>query len=760
MKQAEVRKLVKVRGVVQGVGFRPFIYNLAQEYDVTGRVQNTTQGVEIDVQGSLRGVTYFIHQIKTNPPSLAQIEEIIIRQQAPTEYQQFTIQSSQDEAEELTFVAPDAALCAQCEAELLNSQDRRYHYPFINCTNCGPRFSIIKNLPYDRSATTMAEFTMCEQCSSEYQDPSSRRFHAQPNACPDCGPKLWLIDKAGRKLTGNNPLQQVIKFLRRGRIVAVKGLGGFHLLCDGTNPQAVTRLRVKKKRPAKALAVLMRDLKTVERYCRVTAQEAEILQGQRRPILLLKKQGQKLPQGIAPDTNYLGVMLPYTPLHLLLTRGINVVVATSGNLSGLPLEYTNQGAEAELTQIADYCLMHNRKIEVPVDDAVVKTALGRQRVIRQGRGFAPQVIKSKSIKAKTATLACGSDLKNTFCLAKGEFAFLSQYTGSLSNLETYQRYQSNIAHLQQLYHIDPALIVHDVHEGYYSTQYAQQLTGKKVAVQHHHAHLVSCMVEHQLQQPVIGVAFDGLGLGTDGHLWGGEFFICDYCDFTRVGHIQYAAQPGGDQAVKEPWRMAVSYLQQAGIAAEIFTKTGLQIQKDKLAAVEQMLEQDINCPRTSSLGRLFAAVAALLGLCLKRSYQGQAALKLETAAQAVNTNDSYNYQISKQAGQYLLVTKPLITEIAADLTAEVKPELIARKFHNTVIDFSVRLCEILRLQFKLEDVVLSGGVWQNQILLTEVYRRLTAGGFKVHLPQKIPCTDEGLAVGQLAVANYQERGRL
>ena len=758
MNEQVIRKFVIVKGIVQGVGFRPFVYNLAQHYDVQGEVNNTQQGVEIDVQGSLRGVTYLINQIKSNPPTLAQIEEIIINQLQPTNYQNFKIKDSTDDNEQLTFVTPDAALCSQCQEELLDGDDRRYRYPFINCTNCGPRFSIIESIPYDRESTTMSDFSMCEDCLSEYQDPTSRRFHAQPNACPDCGPQLWLINQEGEELKVSNPLQQAIKFLRRGRIIAVKGLGGFHLLCDGTNAQAIARLRVKKKRPAKALAVMMKDLVTVHRYCQVSSQEAEILEGERKPILLLKKQGKKLPQVIAPDSNYLGVMLPYTPLHLLLAHGLDVLVATSGNLSGLPLEYTNQRAGEELTAVADYCLLHNRKIEVPVDDAVTNVALGHERVIRHGRGFAPQVIK---VSSEVATLACGGDLKNTFCLSKGEFAFLSQYTGSLSNLETYQRYQDNIEHLEQLYDIEPELIVHDLHEGYYSTHYAQQLPGEKIAVQHHHAHLVSCMVEYQLQQPVIGIAFDGVGLGTDGHLWGGEFFICDYSDFMRVGHLQYVAQPGGDQAVKEPWRMAVSYLHQAGIeVTEIFTQNMPQIKPDKLVVVEQMLEQDINCPLTSSLGRLFAAIAALLGLCLKRSYQGQAALKLETAAQTVNNNDSYTYQISKKAGQYQILITTLIKEIVADLRAGVDAGMIARKFHNTVINFSVRLCEILRLQFKLDHVVLSGGVWQNQILLTEVYRRLTAGGFKVHLPQKIPCTDEGLAVGQLAVANYQERGHL
>jgi hydrogenase maturation protein HypF len=746
------RKLVIIRGLVQGVGFRPFIYNLAQQYDLTGWVNNTKQGVKIDVQGTLRGVTYFINHIKSNPPPLAQIEEITIKQKKQHEHQQFAIKKSREDTDQLTFVAPDAALCERCQEELMERGDRRYQYPFINCTNCGPRFSIIQEIPYDRSVTTMADFTMCQQCESEYQNPDSRRFHAQPNSCPDCGPKLQLKEPQGEKLIVKDPIKQTIRLLKQGKIVAVKGVGGFHLLCDGTNSQAITRLRIKKNRPDKALAVMMRDLATVSKYCQFNAQEEEILQGQRKPILLLEKEGRSLPQVIATDTNYLGVMLPYSPLHFLLMQRMKVLVATSGNLSGQPLEYTNQGAEENMAQLADYCLVHNRNIELPVDDAVVQVALNQKQVIRQGRGFAPQIIK---IEQGLSTLACGGDLKNTFCLSRGEFAFLSQYTGSLTNLENYQRFKDNINHLKKLYHIEPQLIAHDLHPNYYTTHYAQELAGEKVAVQHHHAHLVSCMVEHEVEEPVIGIAFDGLGLGTDDQIWGGEFFICDYNDFTRVGHLNYVAQPGGDQAVKEPWRMAISYLFHADLrgVAEFFSN----LKQTKVSGVLNMLKQDINCPLTSSMGRLFAATAALVGLCQKRSYQGQAAQKLETTAEGAVCSESYNYQLTKEQGQYQILTEPLITEMAADLEAEVAAEIIARKFHNTVIEFTVKLCQIIKLHFNLKKVVLSGGVWQNKILLQGVYQKLTAAGFKVYFPEQISCTDQGLALGQLGIANYKQR---
>ena len=747
------RKLVIVRGVVQGVGFRPFIYNLAQQYGLRGGVNNSSQGVEIDVEGPLRELTYFINKIKEEPPPLAQIEEVVITAKVRRGYEGFAIEESREESGNLTFAAPDTALCEDCKEELKNPQDRRYRYPFINCTNCGPRFSIIKNLPYDRSETTMAEFDMCEKCRAEYQSPASRRFHAQPNACPDCGPKLRLLDKEGEEL--KDPLAETVRLLAASKIIAVKGLGGFHLLCDGRNEQAVERLRVKKKRPAKALAVMMKNLETVKKYCYLSSKEEEIIQGAKRPILLLRKRKETIAAGLAPDTNYLGVMLPYTPLHLLLLEEFEFLVATSANLSGQPLEYTDQGAKENLSNLADYSLIHNRKIEVPIDDAVSQVINRCEQVIRQGRGYAPSVIK---IKEGVATLACGGDLKNTFCLSRGEDAFLSQYTGDLSNLANYQRYQENINHLQQLYGVEPQLIAHDLHPGYYTTQYAQDLAGEKVAIQHHHAHLAAVMSEHKLMGPVIGLAFDGLGLGSDGQIWGGEFFICDYSDFLRVGHLKYLTQPGGDQAVKEPWRMAVSYLTAAGLKVETSLFSG--VEEDKLLGVKKMAADKINSPLTSSMGRLFAAVAALLGLCRIRDYQGQAAIKLEAAAQRVKTDKYYNYRIIKEEGQYQIITTPLIREIYSDLAAGLDKEVLARKFHNTVIEFSLKLCEILRLQFKLKKVVLSGGVWQNGILQTAIYQRLTTAGFEVYLPGQISCTDQGLSVGQLIVANYRKRGRL
>ena len=751
------RRVVTIKGLVQGVGFRPFIYNLAQQYELRGWVNNTTAGVKIDVQGSLRSIVHFINQLKTNAPPLAQIEKVSIEHKPIKTYQQFTIEESSRENKQLTFLSPDATICTQCKKELFDSEDRRYNYPFINCTNCGPRFSIIKGLPYDRAKTTMADFTMCEQCQSEYQDPSSRRFHAQPNSCPDCGPKLKLVDQSGSQLEVEDPIKETIKLLKRAKIIAVKGLGGFHLICDASNPQAITRLRIKKNRSDKALAVMIEDLATVKKYCQVNAKEADILQGVQKPILLLKKKKRfaksSLAQVIAPDTNSLGVMLPYTPLHLLLSKKLEVMVVTSANLSGLPLEYDNSSAQENLSAVADYYLLHNRNIKTAVDDSVSRVVLDEEQVIRHARGFAPQVIK---VKQGLATLACGSDLKNTFCLSNGKFAFLSHYTGSLKNLESYQRFKDNIDHYQNLYQIEPQLIAHDLHPSYYTTQYAKKLLGKKVAVQHHHAHLVSCMVEHQIEGPAIGIAFDGLGLGTDGNLWGGEFFICDYSDFMRVGHLNYLAQPGGDKAVKEPWRMAVSYLVDSrleGIVDE------MKIFKSRATKeVVKMIEQDINSPETSSIGRLFAAVAALLGLCSKRSYRGQAALKLETIAQRSNITASYDYQLTKQEGQYQILTASLITAIVNDLNLGVAKNIIARKFHNTVINFTVRLCQLLKYRFQLRQVVLSGGVWQNQILLTGVYQSLTQLGFKVYFPTTIPCTDQGLAVGQLVIANYKYGG--
>ena len=756
MSKEIIRKVILVQGVVQGVGFRPFIYNLAQKYGLVGRVNNSPRGVEIEVEGSLQKITYFINEIKSQPPPLAQLEQVVInKKRSLAKYQEFKITESQTEDKLSTFAAPDSALCADCKRELMAVEERRYQYPFINCTNCGPRFSIMKGLPYDRSATTMAKFEICPNCKEEYEDPTSRRFHAQPNSCPDCGPQLRLLDKRGNKLNSTEPIREVIELLKQGKIGAVKGLGGFHLICNANNEQAVQRLRIKKRRSTKALAVMAKDIPTLEEYSALSEKEKEVLSGAKKPILLVERKESRLGRLLAPDTNYLGVMLAYTPLYLLIMEEFELLVVTSANLSGQPLEYINQGAKEGLTQSVDFLLVHDRKIAVPVDDAVSQVVLGEERLIRHGRGYAPTIIK---VKEGFNTLACGGDLKNTFCLSRGKRAFLSQYTGSLKNLENYRRYQENIAHLQELYQIEPQLIAHDLHPGYYTTRYAKKLPGKKVAVQHHHAHIVAAMVEHKLDRAVLGLAFDGLGLGTDGNLWGGEFLLCDYSDFSRLGQLDYLPQPGGDKAVEEPWRMAVSYLLTAGIEVDpaLFPK----VDRAQLLGVQKMVEKGLHSPLTSSMGRLFAAVSALLGLIGKRDYQGQAAIKLERLAKQGAGDDLYPYQIKRLEGRYQIITSPIIKRIRADLAAGVERAAIARKFHNTVLEFTERLCIIIRLQFKLESVVLSGGVWQNKILLEGIYKRLTRAGFRVYFPRQIPCNDQGLALGQLVIANYKERGCL
>ena len=757
MSSKKVRWEIKVKGIVQGVGFRPFVYRLAFKYQLTGRVKNTPQGVLIDLEGGEDKIAEFKAELKSNFPPLAQIEAINFEEKSVQGYKKFEIKDSQNNSQPLTLISPDTAVCTQCKEELQNTNNRRFRYPFINCTDCGPRFSIIKSLPYDRRATTMASFSMCKQCRKEYEDPASRRFHAQPNACFKCGPTTRLIDNKGKVLKTEQPIKEAVGLLTEGKILAVKGLGGFHLICDATQKEVVERLRKRKRRPDKALAVMIKDIKTVKEYCLVRKKEAKILQGIRKPIALLDKK-QKLPDNIAPDTNQLGVMLAYTPLHyLLFSQGLEVLVATSANESGLPIEYKNQAAKERLAKIADYFLLHNREIEAPIDDSVVQVSLGEVRVIRRARGYVPKPVR---IEKGPQILACGADFKNTFCLSKDKFAFLSQYNGDLTNRETQQRFKTNLNHLKQVYDIEPQIIAHDLHPDYYTTRWAKKISGKKVAVQHHHAHLVSTMAEQDIKPPVIGLVFDGTGLGTDGKIWGGEFLVCNYRDFSRVGHLNYVGMPGGDKAAVEPWRMAVSYLfkQAKGkIDWDLFTN----LERKKVKPVVRMLKQDLNCPKTSSLGRLFAGVSALLGLAKKRSYRPQAALKLEQAALEVLTEKYYSYQLIKKEGKYIVDTDLIIMEISKDIIKGEEVEIIAHKFHNTVVNFAVKLAKLIRDEYSLDRVVLSGGAFQNRLISRKIYNQLTKAQFKVYLPQKIPCNDGGLALGQLVVASKTDnRGQI
>ncbi|TDX52397.1 carbamoyltransferase HypF [Orenia marismortui] len=749
----KVRKKIKIKGIVQGVGFRPFIYRLASKQNLVGWVNNNSQGVIIDIEGESEKISSFLSLINSKSPPLAKIDSIELREVPLKGYDNFSIKQSSTNTEDITLISSDIVTCLDCQEEVKNFNNHRYRYPFTNCTNCGPRYSIIEDLPYDRAVTTMKDFKMCDSCREEYEDPSSRRFHAQPNACPKCGPQLWLTDNLGSELAVKDPLKQAIKLLKQEKLLAIKGLGGFHLACDGKSDTAIKELRARKRRPDKPLAVMMRDREVVKKYCYLNSREEEILTGIRRPILLLKRKNNSLPANISVDNNYLGVMLPYTPLHeLLFEEGLEILVMTSANLSGLPLEYRNQGSLDNLKEFADYFLLHDREIKTPVDDSVSRIILGQETLIRRGRGYAPLAIKFAGLKE---TLACGAELKNSFAIAKKGYLFLSQHLGNISKLESYQNYQEVIKHLKEIYQINPELIAYDLHPEYLTTKFAQSQGGQKVGVQHHHAHLVSCMVENEVSDRVIGLAFDGTGLGIDGRLWGGEFLLCDYTNFKRVGHLEYVKMPGGEQSIKEPWRMAISYLYEAyGDDIELFTEL-IDIDEERIKKIVKLIKADINSPQTSSMGRLFDAVGVLVALGKFITYEAQVAIKLE-ASVISNEVGEYDYQIKNNDGHYIVNTTSLIKSIVNDIKLGVNKGVIARKFHNTVIDFSVAICKLVRRDYKINSVALSGGVFQNKILLEGIYQQLIAQDFKVYFHKQIPSNDGGLAVGQLVIANYQK----
>ncbi|ADL12203.1 carbamoyltransferase HypF [Acetohalobium arabaticum] len=751
------RKLIQVQGVVQGVGFRPFIYKLAKKHGLNGRVSNTSRGVEIDIEGGKKNITDFISAVKDQPPRLAKIEKITTEDLPAGKYKNFQIATSKSEDDTLTLISPDVSLCRKCKAEILEVNNRRYKYPFTNCTNCGPRFSIIKDLPYDRRQTTMEPFKMCPECRAEYHNPEDRRFHAQPNACPDCGPEVWLTDNEGNEFEVEQPLEESGRLLRQGQIIAVKGLSGFHLICDGTNQQAVVRLRRNKSRPNKPLAVMMDRIETVKEYCQVSKLEADILQGIRKPILLLEKKGSRLPFNIAPNNNSLGVMLPYTPLHcLLFSDQLQILVVTSANQSSLPLEYKNQSALENLREITDYFLLHNREIHLPIDDSVVEVMAGKERIVRRSRGYTPQPIEISELADKD-TLAYGAHFKNTFSISKGRLIFLSQHIGDLDNLETYQRFKRVLNHFKEIYEIEPKIIAYDLHPDYPVSKFGQHEVGKKAAVQHHHAHIVSCLAENGVNKRVIGVAFDGTGWGTDNRIWGGEFLLCDYNDFQRVGRLNYVQLPGGDRAVKAPWRMAVSYLFNT-YGEELDCYLSDNLAEKELRYIINILKHRINSPQTSSMGRLFAAVSALIGQRESITYQGQAAVELEAVA-AKEAMESYAYEIEDRKEGYVINTDKIIRGIVTDLKQGTAKQVIAGRFHATVIGFSLEVCSLLRDRYNINRVALSGGVFQNEIIFTGLYNRLIKAGFEVYTHSRVPCNDGGLSLGQLVIANNQERSQ-
>jgi hydrogenase maturation protein HypF len=765
------RVFIKVEGIVQGVGFRPFVYSLAITNNLKGWVSNSSEGVFIDIEGSKESIESFLRELKNDAPPLSMIENISITDKSPCFFNIFEIKESIQDSNKITLISPDIAICKDCIEDILNPNNRRYFYPFTNCTNCGPRYSIIKKIPYDRDKTTMKDFKMCTSCEAEYTDPLDRRFHAQPTACEHCGPKIYVTDSKGsiinvtEMLTSDdyavnlNSLEKYsfindtiidwsVRRLKEGCIFAIKGLSGFHLVCDGENSSAVELLRKRKNRPHKPFAVMMKDIETVKKYCKINDKEQELLSGIRKPIVLLNKlENENLPEAIAPNQSTLGVMLPFTPLHqLLFSKDINILIMTSANVHGLPLEYINETAVEHLGNIVDYFLMHDRDIYMPVDDSVSKVVLGRERILRRARGYAPEPIVFKGV---LPILACGSNMKNTTCISKDNFLFLSPHNGDLENLETYNHYKNNIEHLKAIFAFKPDYFAVDMHPDYYSTQYALSTSDKIIEVQHHHAHIVSCMVENKISNKVIGLSFDGTGYGTDGNIWGGEFLICDYKDFVRAGHLDYIKMPGGGKAILEPWRMGVAYLYKSlpkddGYIGEIYGS--------KSEVIVKMLEKNLNCIKSSSMGRLFDAVSSIIGLCHKITFEGQASMELESL---INADDStfYNYNISIDNQQLIVDTAPIIVDIVNDKKNGISLNIIAQRFHNTVISFSLAVCRRLRELYNINDTALSGGVFQNTYLLEGLINALTSEGFNVYTHGLVPSNDGGIALGQIVIAN-------
>jgi hydrogenase maturation protein HypF len=775
------------------VGFRPFVHTAAGRFGLKGWVLNDTKGVLVEVEGERPALRGFIEALESEAPPLACIESVETAFRPPAGYTTFEIRRSEQVSERFVLISPDMATCEDCRREVMDPGDRRYAYPFTNCTNCGPRFTIIEDIPYDRPKTTMKTFLMCPDCRAEYEDPRDRRFHAQPNACPRCGPSLRLVAAGGGRVekgrieggtTGREALWTALRLLREGKILAVKGLGGYHLACDAENREAVGALRRRKYREDKPFAVMCPRVEQVEALCRVSAAEKELLLSPKRPILLLEKRpGSPVAEEIAPRNPYLGVMLPYTPLHHLLFHPIageedepegpggktaagdplfRALVMTSGNSSDEPIAYEDADAFRRLRGIADAFLIHDRPIHMRCDDSVIRVFRDREMVLRRSRGYVPYPVKlGREIEE---VLACGGELKNTFCLTRGEYAFLSHHIGDLENLETLESFERGIEHFKRLFSLAPRILAYDLHPNYLSTQYARDRARsdpglRLVGVQHHHAHVASCMAEWDLAGEVIGVAFDGTGYGTDGTIWGAEFLVADRAQFRRAAHLRPLPLPGGERAIVEPWRSALSALRLTfgddleGLRIDWLDRTD----REERALLLRLLDRNVNCPLSSGMGRLFDVVASLLGVRDRIHYEGQAAIELELLAATAGAGQEYAYGMEEKEGRTILDPIPLVREVVADLRKGAERAVIARRFHSTVARMVQEACFRIRADTGMERVVLTGGVFQNMILLEALCDSLEALGFQVYTHSRVPANDGGIALGQAVIASERVR---
>ncbi|MEG6585300.1 carbamoyltransferase HypF [Dendrosporobacter sp. 1207_IL3150] len=746
-----IRLNILVRGTVQGVGFRPFIYRLASEYNLKGWVRNNSAGVEIEIEGTVPNIELFQKTITSKKPQLAVITKIITKEIDVTNSVDFKILESNNSLLETAMISSDAATCQDCLADITNDQGRRYGYAFTNCTNCGPRYTIIKSTPYDRAATTMDSFKMCDACKNEYNDPANRRFHAQPNACPVCGPQYQLLDNNGQQVADETTAFELARqLIAAGYILAVKGLGGYHLACNAYNESAVKLLRARKIREDKPFAVMAGSLDTLKTICIISDEETKLLTSPESPIVLLNKSSNyNLAETVSPDNPRIGVMLPYTPAHSLLIDSSQVWVMTSGNASDEPIAYEDTDALCRLSKIADYFLVHNRPIYRRADDSIAYVINGSPALLRRSRGYTPSPIKLP--KSIPSMLACGGELKSTFCLTRDNNAYLSTHIGDLETPATYDYYVDSIRHYKQLLNIEPECVAYDFHPEYLSTKYALSLEIPKVAVQHHHAHIAAVMAEHGLQEAVIGVAFDGTGYGDDGSLWGGEFLVADYKSYIRAAHCNYLPLPGGSKAIKEPWRLALAVLyEHYGDTLKEAKLPVMEILPPDWPIVIQMLDKKLNCPLTSSAGRLFDIVAALCKLRTAINYEGQAAVELELAAG--NTKGIIlPYEIT--TGRPSIIDfMPTYRKIIELLGSGYTLDYISASFHNTVADAIFQMIHKVSHETGIANVVLSGGVFQNIRLLNTTLRLLADSKFRVLIPRQVPPNDGGLALGQALIA--------
>ena len=741
-------KLIEVSGIVQGVGFRPFIYRLALESNIKGWVFNDARGVSIHAEGNNSDIKDFENKILNNLPEQAFIEELKTKEIEVEGFSDFEILASKKGGRQDTIIPPDLAICDDCLEDILSKENRRYAYPFTNCTNCGPRYTIIQKVPYDRNKTTMKDFPMCDECEKEFTDPLNRRFHAQPNACQKCGPSVKLYDK-NKNLIAEG-LQKARDLLTKGEILAVKGLGGYHLVCDALNEETIKRLRKRKKRDYKPFAVMAKNIDLAKKFCEISSEEKKALKSSIAPIVILERNEEKLSASLTMGLNTLGVMIPYTPLHLLLFEDdLELLVMTSGNISDNPLIYKDNLAFESLASIVDYFLVHDREIHNHSDDSIVRVINNHIQPFRRARGYVPLPIE---ISESQSLLACGGELKSTFCLTKGNKAFLSQHLGDLENYANFEEYLKTVEKMQGFFNINPKLIVIDKHPDYIVRNWAYEQGLPVLEVQHHHAHLASCMADNDLEEKMLGVICDGTGYGIDGKIWGMEFLLGDFMGFERLAHLEYIPLPSGDLGAKEPLRIAASFLykhlgEEGILKNEILLK---EFSLPELKLIKKQIDAKLNAPLTSSCGRLFDAVSAFIGVCTKVSYEGQAAMELEAIAAKDYTGNSYNFELIEEE-KLIISTKLMWQEIIVDLEEKISAEIISAKFHHTVANMIMQVITSIKDKLPSRKIALSGGVMQNKLLSELVINVLEKNGYEAIVHKNVPANDGGLSLGQAVI---------